>query len=242
MQKTTKVTLAKRLFKGLRRLVATVTGGAILGIFAIRVAMLATAMFWNDSLESNGFRLKTFVRNISSLEYEVHGEFDLCGFKLYEMTQRQPQRAVYFNFMPFKQWANLGSGKITYVHNHPQDAPFSMNDLLGHSARHPQLRDRREIVVSQEFVYSLEAPNGWPEYEAARHFLAKKQSDFDHSSGSEEWFTPVFFLADRMVGDILQHQVVEVGLCTTDLLLQAYADEFGLVYTKTPLEEWLETS
>ncbi len=234
-----KITLGKRLSKALGRLIKTLVGGTILCIFAIRIAMLAAATFWNGSLENNGFTLKTFVRNISSLEYEVHGEFDFCGFKLYERTQRQPRQVAYYTFIPFKQWANLGSGKTTCVHNHPEDAPFSVNDLLTISARRVKSKDLREIVVSQKFVYSLEAPNGWPEYEQAKQFLDEKMDDHYHNPDSEEWFTPLFFLDDRMDGNILQHQVVEVGLCTTDLLLQTYADEFDLVYTKTPLEEWL---
>lgn len=176
------------------------------------------------STSYHGLTLKAFAEAVSESNYEIYGEFDRFGYKLFEETQKDRTR-VYHNRGLSRVAELLGGGEVIVVHNHPVDVPFSKTDLCGAARDKPAAA----LVISTSNVYQLEAPNGWPDEYAVEAYLLQRCENNSQNA-----------LDSGLIKLEEQHDDGTFSYVTTDLLLEQFAGEFDLVYTVTPLEEWLE--
>ncbi len=187
------------------------------------------------STSDHGNTLNQFIANTRYLDYEVHAEFDAFGLKLFENSQYNATRVVFDT--EASQTAHLVSfGKSVQVHNHPlQDCPFSLTDLIAFTSRktinrHSPIHD---IVISPNYVYELVAPSDWnPDINAICNFAKQilDNSDSAFANGLLDIYQPCEI-------DISEHTIT-YNYVATDLLLERFAEDFGLTYTVTPIEEW----
>lgn len=174
-----------------------------------------------DLVNSNhGMTFEDFCEGTRHEPYEYWGVFDETGKKLGECTSHN----VGCVQVP-TELLEYGSrrGATTSVHCHPgYNCPFSMSDLLNFVAVCLPLDITTACVVSEDYLYRLEKPDDVEVDQIGfRVFLGLyvkyRQDD------------PTYFqyvtLADGTSGYI-----------STDALITEIADEFGLIFTKTPLD------
>lgn len=175
-----------------------------------------------SAISDHGSRLGEFVENVSGLSYEVQAEFGLGGIKFCETTQENAHR-VNFNDTYSTIVGLLNFQQFTLVHNHPIDVPFSTIDLVTTAT----IKPKYSIVVSQDTVYTLAAPQGWPSPESVNSYC--NSFLYNGEDSVEKGFLSAKEFPDLGV----------TSHVTTNLFLEDFADTFELSYEATPLEEWL---
>lgn len=188
------------------------------------VYVLARGVLFLCSPSNHGLTLRNYVENTSQVGYEVYAEFDQLGAKLFEETQHDDAQVAH-NESTSDLARLLSLNKVTRVHNHPSDAPFSYTDLCNLVGEQPL----QALVVSPNYVYSLEAPDGWPNPSLATAWLYTS-CELD----------PEQSYADGLIDITGWTEDGTFTYVSTDLLLEEFAEGFGLVYTVTPLSEWLQ--
>lgn len=184
---------------------------------ALSALLLVALARYNLAAKSNidhGSTLNEVAFRLSMLDYEAVALFDQNGSKLLEWTNRDTwQVKTPANLIKLANRITFGA--VTMLHNHPVDATFSVNDLVTAS----ETNCKRQMVVSPNFLYCLEAPQDWPSVEEVRNFLAREV--YDNPTAIQDGLL--------IQGDIVVDNSNKVF--STDRLIMQYAQEFNLVYT-----------
>lgn len=174
----------------------------------------------------HGLTLQDYVENTSKASYEVYAEFDQLGIKFFEDTQYD-ENQVSHDTSASDLAQLLSLGRVTRVHNHPgDDAPFSYTDLRNLVIDKPQ----QALVISPNYVYSLEAPNGWPDSFVTTSWLYL-YCELDPEQSCADGLITITNLSDDGT----------FSYESTNLLLERFAEDFDLTYRITPLSEWLQS-
>lgn len=195
----------------------------ILPLIVVYVLLRGLLLFSNPS--AHGLTLQNYVENTSKVSYEVYAEFDQFGIKFFEDTQHDGN-TVSHDKSASELAKLLSLDGVTRVHNHPGgDAPFSYTDLRNLVISKP----KRALVVSPNYVYSLEAPNGWPDSSFAMAWLYLHcELEIEKSC------------TDGLIAITNQSDDGTFSYESTSLLLEQFAEDLDLAYRVTPLSDWLQ--
>lgn len=175
---------------------------------------------------NHGIRQNSVINNLreESVEY---GALFHYGLKVFETAGDEisvgiPNRM----FVAAKYSTILPSGGLVYVHNHPgYDLSFSLQDLISNY----EMQVDEQIVVTEEHIYSLKAPQGWPsEAELMAYFEKEWNMDISHASAAE-----LLEMKERGLVEIthVYAEDLRIGCGFTSALVQDIADYFGMEYT-----------
>lgn len=194
----------------------------LLALALIPLGFIATArlILWSGSNADHGDTLDEFLTSVCDEEYEFFAFFDLNENKLFEYTNYDKHQVslptAYLNAATF-----LNPRGIIVAHNHPEDnAAHSINDII-FSMEHNQILT--SIVVSSHKVYTLSAPNGWPN---VRDFIAT----YDPRIADQE-------ARNQQVGNYIRKNWFipdennENSFYSGQAFLEAVADDYSLVFT-----------
>ena len=185
---------------------------ALVVVVGLCLAICTWRSLVSSSVGDHGATLDEYIENVRDLDYATMALFDTCGIKYYETTVYDHGHVSYLSDTILDmRFAALGS--FIHVHNHPIDVPFSVTDLTNE-----HYDGGREMVVSSEHVYILEAPNGWPTQEEVADYFATIYAE-------ESFFEVIATEQDN-------------GIATTDALLEDFSGKFGLVYVVMTIDEW----
>ena len=174
----------------------------LLALALILLGFIATArlILWSGSNADHGDTLDEFLTSVCDEEYEFFAFFDL----------NENNAATFLN-----------PRGIIVAHNHPEDnAAHSINDII-FSMEHNQILT--SIVVSSHKVYTLSAPNGWPN---VRDFIAT----YDPRIADQE-------ARNQQVGNYIRKNWFipdennENSFYSGQAFLEAIADDYSLVFT-----------
>lgn len=192
----------------------------LLSVICINIGLLifAAVDIGLETKTSHGSTLDEYLRNTSHETYECNGTFLMSGHKLSEVTDFSDDQVRVRGTIVFFSYT-VGLGKYIDVHNHPgRSMGFSVADLVNYTSTTPTLA----LVVSNDVVYQLEAPDGWPSKRALEEFLT------DATKRMEDIGADIVYHRDTEWLEIVHYQP----------LLQEMLEKFNLVYTVTPLDEW----
>lgn len=195
----------------------------LLTLAALCYALSAWVSLAASSIGDHGNTLDEYIENVRDLDYETMALFDTLGVKYYETTNYNRSCVEYSSYR-LKEMSVATLGSFILVHNHPLDVPFSITDLTND---HSNIC--REIVVSSEHIYILEAPNGWPAQKEVDEYFELALSQF-YSDEAGCQTAPRFF--EFVPGN------KNARIVTTDALLEDFAGKFDLVYTVISIDEW----
>lgn len=174
-----------------------------------------------DLVNSNhGMTIEEFCKNTRYEPYEYWAVFDETGKKLGERTNHDTDGVM----VPTELF-EYGSrrGATTSAHCHPgYSCPFSVPDLLNYAAVCLPRNITTACVVSEDYLYWLEKP-----------------ADVDVNC--IELYNFVVTTTKALANDptYFDHIWLEGGTngyASTDAYITLIADEFGLVFIKTPLD------
>lgn len=174
---------------------------------------------------SHGDTLAEVLSNIRDEDYEFFAAFDRDNKKIYEYTSKN-RDSVELTESMLNDFCEQGG--ITIAHNHPDhNAPFSVSDLHTSGIWQAEV----SIVVTTDYDYYLVAPNGkWP----SRSEIHDWENQHNLSDNPDYY---------RCVGDELDlatGQIVQVFI-STDLLLESFANDFGMKFCKLPAQHFCKT-
>lgn len=195
-------------------------------IFVLKLGLLLSAalllLLWLDMhcypQADHGDNFREFVANVRYEDYEVSANFLISGEKISENTDNLP-RSVRFAWSAAYLTQIIGLGDSIHAHNHPNGKPFSVQDLRITVGSRPTT----DVVVGRDFIYVLEAPDGWPSQEELESFLHEVTMQ-ESSKSANLTYSPVTGWVEIFLYPHLIEQLTE---------------RFGLVYTVTPVEEFL---
>lgn len=189
-------------------------------LFGLRIA--AQRALAQQSNSDHGSDFSTVTMALSKEKYEVLALFGRDGTKLLEWTDEDVNQVdIPGKWILMANYVSLGS--VTMLHNHPIDSTFSTNDLIAAASTNY----KRQVVVTSTHVYMLEALQGWPDVAATKEFVSR---NVDKNPRAEA------------EGLVVRGQVTpdsQEGFYSTNLLIEKYAEEFGIDYTVSTFNQSL---
>lgn len=190
--------------------------------FAIYVT--CGGILWFATGSNHGSNLNEFTVNTADHSYEVYGLFKNDGTKVYEVTQYNTGEVKHDYIFNAYCWI-MNWGNYTSAHTHPGDAPFSFGDL-GNIQDH--FMPSRMLVISPNYVYSLEPRTTWPSNAEVCEYLAQIESDIIRYNYKNYSKYQLFLSFDND----------SIGILSSDTFMKYFAAEFDLIYKVTPIDEW----
>lgn len=189
----------------------------------------ATYDLAQQSNANHGSTFSEVLQGISDESYEFIALFTADGQKLYEGTSYDENR-VWVDFKYFNHAYMVNhKQKLTHLHNHPIDASFSSTDLLNASNDYSGQFVDKQVIVSNQYVRTLTVGiSGWPDMAATQAFLERHLNDI-YAAQARGYV---------VIENIGTSDSVPLTYSSTDLLVQLYAETFGLIYTIEPLSNY----
>lgn len=175
---------------------------------------------------NHGMTFEEFCDNARDGAYEYWAAFDEDGKKIAECTIHDATCVT----TPLKlyQYA-IRRGATAIAHNHPSvDCPFSDADLISLVRNYYHDGITVSCVVSPNYLYRLEIVDGFDAEEIFGTYVDFLNTFFETYKDDPTYFTKT------VLGD------GTTGYVSTDSFIQVVADQFGFVFTKTPLSSAAE--
>lgn len=184
----------------------------------LAVQLLSVHWVYAEHISDHGSNLTVFLENVRDEPYECWASFNRWGGKILEYSDYNENSIAVPDQV--SGYAGFFGGKIM-AHNHPQhDVPFSDADIKTFMIEFCQYGVEETVVSSPNYIYSLRVTAETPR--DPRELAAILLEVLGQIDGPSSPYVQPIVLADGTT-----------GLASTELLMEAVAEELHLEYTKT---------